>query len=210
MLEHAEVWRAIDRLAEQNGLSASGLARRAGLDATTFNPSKRKTPSGRERWPSTESLSKILSATGFSLAEFVALIGQKAGGLAMQRVPVIKSEQAADDGFFDPSGNPIGDGWNEALFPDVGDPNAYAMQISDDSLLPVCREGDLVVLSPTTELRRGDRAIVKTRENRILAGEVVRKAMNRLEIRSFDKSRQDATLVDSDIDWSARILWAQQ
>ena len=210
MLEHAEVWRAIDRLAEQNGLSASGLARRAGLDATTFNPSKRKTPSGRERWPSTESLSKILSATGFSLAEFVALIGQKAGGLTMQRVPVIKSDQAVEDGFFDSSGNPVGDGWDEALFPDVGDPHAYALQISDNSLSPVCREGDLVVVSPTTELRRGDRAIVKTRENRVLSGEVVRKAMNRLELRSFDRSRQDVTLLDSDIEWSARILWAQQ
>lgn len=210
MLEHAEVWRAIDRLAEQNGLSASGLARRAGLDATTFNPSKRKTPSGRERWPSTESLSKILSATGFSLAEFVALIGQKAGGLAMQRVPVIKSDQALEDGLFDPLGKPIGDGWDEALFPDVGDPHAYALQASDDSLLPICREGDLVVVSPTTELRRGDRAVFKTRDNRLLAGEVVRKAMNRLELQSFGRSAQDATLIDSDIDWSARILWAQQ
>ena len=61
MIRHAEIWRAIDRLAAKHGLTASGLARRAGLDATAFNKSKRKGPSGKPRWPSTESVAKILS-----------------------------------------------------------------------------------------------------------------------------------------------------
>jgi hypothetical protein len=54
MLTHGQVWAALDRLAERAGLSPSGLARRPGLDPTTFNKSKRITPDGRERWPSTE------------------------------------------------------------------------------------------------------------------------------------------------------------
>ena len=41
MLTHAQIWSAIDRLAARAGLTASGLARRAGLDPTTFNKSKR-------------------------------------------------------------------------------------------------------------------------------------------------------------------------
>ena len=45
-LTHGQVWIALDRLAERAGLSASGLARRAGLDPTTFNRSKRVTPDG--------------------------------------------------------------------------------------------------------------------------------------------------------------------
>jgi len=75
MLTHGQVWGALDRLAERAGLSPSGLARRSGLDPTTFNKSKRVTPDGRERWPSTESLAKALAATGSSIDSFVQLIG---------------------------------------------------------------------------------------------------------------------------------------
>ena len=76
MLKHGDVWRAIDRLAAKYDMSPSGLARRAGLDPTTFNKSKRITKEGKQRWPSTESISKILAATGASLAEFVGQIGE--------------------------------------------------------------------------------------------------------------------------------------
>ena len=62
-----QVWAALDRLVARAGLSPSGLARRAGLDPTTFNRSKRITSGGRERWPSTESLAKALAATGSSM-----------------------------------------------------------------------------------------------------------------------------------------------
>ena len=78
MLTHAQIWRAVDALAERHGLSPSGLAKRAGLDPTSFNKSKRGDASGKLRWPSTESISKILAATGTSLADFVTLIGDAA------------------------------------------------------------------------------------------------------------------------------------
>ena len=52
-MRHEDVWRAIDTLAAENGLSPSGLARKAGLDPTSFNLSKRRAPAGKSRWPST-------------------------------------------------------------------------------------------------------------------------------------------------------------
>ena len=73
-MKHEDIWRALDTLAAENGLSASGLARRSGLDPTTFNPSKRRMPDGRNRWPSTESVAKVLDATGASLEAFTALV----------------------------------------------------------------------------------------------------------------------------------------
>ena len=75
MLSHERIWSAIDALAARHGLSPSGLARRAGLDPTTFNKSKRNAADGRPRWPSTESLSKILDATNTGLDAFTALVG---------------------------------------------------------------------------------------------------------------------------------------
>lgn len=65
---HNDIWRGLDLLAEQNGLSVSGLARRAGLDATAFNKSKRTAKDGRPRWPSTESISRALVAVNAELA----------------------------------------------------------------------------------------------------------------------------------------------
>src|SRR5664279_1568461 len=84
MLSHDQIWTALDRLAERSGLSPSGLAKRSGLDPTTFNKSKRITPDGRERWPSTESVAKALAATNSSIDSFVQLIGDGARAVADQ------------------------------------------------------------------------------------------------------------------------------
>jgi phage repressor protein C with HTH and peptisase S24 domain len=77
-LTHEQIWTALDRLAARASLSPSGLARRAGLDPTTFNKSKRVTPDGRERWPSTESVAKALAAADASIETFVELMGDAA------------------------------------------------------------------------------------------------------------------------------------
>tara|TARA_Y100000031_G_scaffold155418_1_gene206142 strand:- start:424 stop:1335 length:912 start_codon:yes stop_codon:yes gene_type:complete len=75
MLTHDEIWLAIDRLATKYGYSPSGLAKHAGLDPTSFNKSKRFSPDDKPRWPSTESISKILAATNCTMSDFIALIG---------------------------------------------------------------------------------------------------------------------------------------
>ena len=95
MLTHSQVWNAIDALASRYAMTASGLAKKAGLDATTFNKSKRSTPEGRLRWPSTESISKVLEATGATLDEFINLVSVKAKEeRANPRVPLIGLAQA--------------------------------------------------------------------------------------------------------------------
>jgi len=63
-MRHEDIWRALDALAAEYGLSASGLAKKAGLDPTAFNPSKRIGADGRARWPSTESIAKVLDSLG--------------------------------------------------------------------------------------------------------------------------------------------------
>jgi phage repressor protein C with HTH and peptisase S24 domain len=85
MLRHSQIWRALDRLAEKHKLSASGLARRAGLDPTAFNKSKRHSPTGKPRWPSTESVAKCLAATGESLGGFVALLEERPAAKGKRR-----------------------------------------------------------------------------------------------------------------------------
>src|ERR1700759_2119389 len=92
MLTHDQIWGAMDRLAERTGMSASGLAKKSGLDPTTFNKSKSVTADGRERWPSTESVAKALAATNSSIDSFVHLIGETAG--TVRTVPLLGFTQA--------------------------------------------------------------------------------------------------------------------
>ncbi|HEY0833316.1 MAG TPA: helix-turn-helix transcriptional regulator [Azospirillum sp.] len=210
MLKHADIWRAIDRLAAQHGLSASGLARRAGLDPTTFNKSKRTTGDGKLRWPSTESVSKVLDATGASLSEFVSLVGDGVGGGPMQRVPVIGYAQAGNAGFFDDAGYPAGSGWDELLFPSLGDPHAYALEVSGESMEPVYRDGDTIIVSPAAQIRRGDRVVVRTKGGEVMAKQLTRETATRVELMSINRAHPDRVIPRNDIAWIARIIWASQ
>ena len=208
MLRHGDVWHAIDLLAKRYGLSASGLARRSGLDPTTFNPSKRTTPQGKLRWPSTESLSKILSATGSNMAEFVSLLAEP--GEAAPRIPIIGYAQAGSEGFFDDAGYPAGTGWDEVLFPEVGDPHAYALEVSGDSMEPVYRDGDRIIISPSASIRRGDRVVVRTAGGEVMAKELTRQSANKIELGSFNPTHPTRTLKRAEVTWIARIIWASQ
>src|SRR3954466_8341143 len=119
MLSHDRVWAAIDALASRYGMTASGLARKPGLDATSFNKSKRTSPEGRDRWPSTESISKILQATGATLEDFLQLI-DPASSLNRATVPLLSTEKAGSPALFNPEGHPSGGSeWAALAFPDL-------------------------------------------------------------------------------------------
>src|ERR1700730_18602146 len=208
MLTHEQIWTALDRLAERAGLSPSGLAKRAGLDPTTFNKSKRITADGRERWPSTESVSKALAATNSSIDTFVQLIGDSAR--TVQSVPLLGFAQAGAGGYFDDSGFQSGKGWDEVALPSADDEHAYALEISGDSMRPVYRDGDVIVVSPGTPIRRGDRVVVKTRGGEVMVKERKRRTAKTLELQSLNPNQVDRTLAAGDVEWIARIVWASQ
>ena len=210
-ITHRQIWRAIDALADRYDLSPSALARRAGLDPTTFNRSKRVGPGGKMRWPSTESISKILSATDLSFEDFAALAENGAiDAFRRTNIPVIGLAEAGNEGFFDDAGFPVGGSWDEVRFPDVGDDNAYALEVSGDSMSPVYRDGDIIIVSPNAQVRRGDRVVVKTKDGEVMAKSLARYSQKRVELRSFNAEFEDRTIEMSDIAWIARILWASQ
>jgi phage repressor protein C with HTH and peptisase S24 domain len=208
ILTHDQIWTALDRLAERAGLSASGLAKKSGLDPTTFNKSKRVTPDGRERWPSTESIAKALAATSSSIDSFVHLIGEAARG--GQSVPLLGFAQAGNGEHFDASGLPAGNGWDAFALPAVHDEHAYALEISGDALKPALRDGDVIVVSPATPIRRGDRVVVKTTDGEVMVRELKRSTARTLELQSLHPNHADRTLAADDVAWIARIVWASQ
>jgi phage repressor protein C with HTH and peptisase S24 domain len=209
MLTHAQIWSAIDGLAKRYQLSPSGLAKRAGLDPTTFNKSKRITPDGRARWPSTESVAKSLAATGASIDQFVALISESAHPPA-EAVPLIGFAEAGVGGYFDDGGFPNGKGWDEIAFPAVDDEHAYALEISGDSMQPAYRDGTVIIVSPAVPIRRGDRVVVKTKDGEVMAKELKRKTTKSWELKSLNPEHPDRTLPLEEVIWIARIVWASQ
>lgn len=214
-LTHADIWAALDALAERKGTTPSGLARAAGLDPTAFNPSKRQ-PSDRPprpRWPTTESVAKVLAATGVGFAEFAALADRRRPDAPPARgVPLIGFAQAGAEGYFDDAGFPVGQGWDEIAFPGLAeDAAAFALEISGDSMSPLYRDGDRIIVDPTArDFRRGDRVVVRTAGGEVMAKELVRLSVETVELASLNPDFPGRTLARKDVAWMARILWASQ
>lgn len=210
MLTHAGIWQALDRLARKYNHSPSGLARRAGLDPTTFNRSKRISREGKPRWPSTESVAKVLDATGASLGEFLALVDEKTNPEKQFLMPVVPLPELSRDDRFDPGGQLKPDGFERIPFPDFNDPAAFAIELTTDDLIPVYRAGDLIVVSPAAAVRRGDRVVVRTVAGEPLIGLLMRQIGRRMDLTFFNSSRPDRSLDAEQVRWMARIVWASQ
>lgn len=222
MLTHTQIWSAIDKLAKRDRMSASALARNSGLDPTTFNPSKRFTTSGRERWPSTESIAKILRSTGTTVTEFMELVtdGRGKSGIsgygeyrqtsAANGVPLIGFAQAGVGGFFDDGGFPVGQGWDEIVPPTSTSDSAYALKVSGDSMLPLYREGDVIIVDPLAKVHKGDRVVAKTRNGEVMAKILERKTSRIIELQSLNPEHDNLVFKHDELEWLARIVWASQ
>jgi phage repressor protein C with HTH and peptisase S24 domain len=205
-MRHADLWKALDKLAARNGLSASGLARAAGLDATAFNKSKRDGPDGQPRWLSTESLSRALDAVGASLDDFAALVDGRGGRTA----PLLGFAKAGNDGYFDEEGYPMGDKWDEVRFPGLGDETVYVLEVSGDSMEPVYRSGDRIVVAPGLPARKGDRVVARLKNGEVLAKQLGKINERTVELLSLNPDYAPRQLPRSELASIAKILWASQ
>jgi phage repressor protein C with HTH and peptisase S24 domain len=169
------------------------------------------TAEGRPRWPTTESLAKVLEATGASLEDFVALVGEPHGlRKVVQPIPLIGLTQAGAGGFFDDGGFPVGGGWDQIRFPKVEDENAYALEVTGDSMQPLYRDGDILIVSPNAQLRKGDRVVLRTTDGEVMAKVLVRRTAKTIELASVNPDHPNLVFPVDRIDWIARIVWASQ
>lgn len=213
MLSHERVWAAIDKLAARKSLSASALAKSAGLDPTAFNKSKRVAADGRPRWPSTESLSKIMAATGASLDELFGLLASSVNAGQRTRVvhiPLLGLAQAGNGGYFDDAGLPAGEGWDEVTFPGTDGENVMAIEVSGESMLPLYRDGDVLLVDRSAQCRKGDRVVVRTREGEVLAKVLQRQSAKTVDLISLNPDHPNRSFAPQEVDWMGRIVWASQ
>ena len=217
MLTHEKIWQGVDRLATLFGYSPSGLAKQAGLDPTSFNKSKRFANDGKPRWPSTESISRILAATGATMSDFLALIDDDIDAPSNEEntltIPVIGFAQAGAKGYFDEDGYPTGDSWDEVNFPQinkVSDSKIYALKINGDSMEPLYRKDDVLIISPHAKIKKGDRVVVKTSKGEVMAKHLTHQNANGIELHSLNPNHDTIKVPSNDIQWMGRILWVSQ
>ncbi|MBN8533121.1 MAG: helix-turn-helix transcriptional regulator [Rhizobiales bacterium] len=205
MLTHAQIWNAIDALARRQGMTPSALAKRAGLDATTFNKSKRQSAEGHPRWPSTESIAKILAATQVSIDDFLDLISSEN---PTHKLPFRVMEDV-DASSFDDGGQATGAGWDQIEVPGADHADAFAIGISGDAHAPVYRDGAVLIASSSSPRRRGDRIMLFARDGTLTLAELGHETSRQLQLRGLDGSDMPPQKM-SDLRLIARILWVSQ
>lgn len=209
-IKNEDIWRGIDRLADFSGQSVSGMARKAGLDPTTFNPSKRLGPDGKQRWPTTESIAKILDATEVSIGQFASLMFEQPTGAVSFPLQTIGAAEASGEFMFDEDGFPMGTDWGSRAFPNLPDAQAFGIEIEDDNLAPIIRAGDLIVAAPGVSIRRGDRVLVKMRHGGpLLIRALIRQTAHRAEFASLVAAPTEEVM-SAEIEWMSRIVWISQ
>lgn len=208
-LSYSEIWRGIDNLAETKGLSLSAMAVKSGLDPTSFNKSKRLGSDGRKRWPSTESMNKVLEATNTTIFEFMELAGESEPHHFT--IPLLGLAQAGRDGYFDNFGYPLStDNWDGIEFPFMINKNVYALEVSGNSMEPAYRDGDKLIVAPDSEVRKGDRVVVKLSSGEVMVKELIKKTALHVDLKSLNPQHPDIHLKTSDIVWMTRVIWVSQ
>lgn len=216
MISHNRIWKSIDSLAKRHDLTPSGLARLAGLDPTAFNPSKRTSKDGRARWPSMESIAKVLNATGEDMSSVfcgetdIKYSQDLPAKIRSQNVPLLGFAEAGAGGYFDGGGFPVGQGWDEIATPFQATEGQYALKVSGDSMLPAYRDGDILILSPHSTPRRGDRVVVRTQQGEVMAKVLHKQTTKSIELHSINPDHAPRKLDLTDVDWVVRIVWASQ
>lgn len=210
-MKQEDVWRGIDYLADEIGVTPSRLARMAGLDQAVFSSARRRKADGSLRWPSMDSLAKVLRVADISIGDFVNYMHASPSARAGFKLPCIAFSEAGAPDRYDEDGFPQGPAWDRVEFPDLQDPRCFGLTIDSDGYEPVYRSGDLIVCAPGLSVHRGDRIVFRRSGalSGLFIGVLVRQTPFRIDIGALDGSTSE-TLPAADVGWIARIAWARQ
>lgn len=204
MITHDDIWRAIETIARERNLSVSALAKKAGLDATSFNKSKRFGVGGRERWPSTESLTKVLDVAEMTLRDLADIIEFGSQREGFVEVPIVKfGDLGGPD--FDALGLPVMGSFTRTPLPCSGEVGAFIVIGDDDPPHPL-RPFQKLIVAPSKSFRRGDVVLARQSNGNLILGTFVDHLKHTIEVKSL-ADEASFVVVNSDIVWLGRVLW---
>ena len=207
-MKYDTVWSAVDNLAKSLGMSPSGLAKKSGLDSTTFNRSKRKRPDGKNRWPSLDSLNKVFEFCNITFEEFYKYGETDNPTENLNTIPYIKLSGVSKREYCQ-DGEICTANWETICFPD-GTKNLYAMEIDNTDYAPLYKFGTTLILAKHSEIRRNDRVAVFKKDGAFLLAEFIRRKPRTLELQNLNAPEESFSENIDDILFLSRIVWASQ
>ncbi|MCP4393741.1 MAG: helix-turn-helix transcriptional regulator [Alphaproteobacteria bacterium] len=217
-MRHQDIWYSIDVLAENYGVSTSKLARLAGLDPTTFNKSKRIGKDGKKRWPSTESIAKVLEVTGSHMNDIVSILDDGEGAEITNdntcdyMIPLLEMELLQDvdkkRSFFDSEGIPVNikENWDGLETTQFVTDDCFAMEVSGDEMTPFYSDGDVLIISAQASIRNGDRIIIQMSNGNLFVKEFKKQTANALVV----SGEEDIRYNKADVVWFSKVMWVSQ
>lgn len=209
-------------LADRVG-SKRELARRVGVSA----PTVLGWLAGAEPYPST--VKRIAERTGVSLEWLIAGEGNPEvipdvpkGAIPvgqMRRVRVLSWARAGNLHAYEE----LPEDWQEVLVTDCPDPRAFALRLEGDSMEPVYRPGDWVIVMPSFKPYSDSLVVAKLRD-----GDVAFKLLQfrdaegiNLQLRSYNPAYGPRDITEDDLEWCYPVyshqrrvwnptLWKQQ
>ena len=207
-MKYDTVWNAVDNLAKSLGMSPSGLAKKSGLDSTTFNRSKRKRPDGKNRWPSLDSLNKVFEFCNITFEEFYKYGETDNPPENLNTIPYIKLSGVSKREYCQ-EGEICTTNWETICFPD-GTKNLYAVEIDNTDYAPLYKFGTTLILAKHSEIRRNDRVAVFKKDGDFLLAEFIRRKPRTLELQNLNAPEESFSENIDDILFLSRIVWASQ
>ncbi len=207
-MQYEQVWDAVDKLARLHGLSPSGLAKKAGLDATTFNKSKRVRPDGKKRWPSLDSINKILTACNVSFEQFYSLIDGELQPESLNAIPFQKFS-LLENGITIENDEPQTDGWERRNFPATA-AGLYGIELDISDYEPLYRKNSTLIAAKNSEICKGNRIVVFCQNGDILIREFAHRTATTLVLTDILDNRQTTEINITDVALVSRICWVSQ
>ncbi len=207
-MRYKQIWNAVDKLAQSKGMTPSGLAKAAGLNSTTFNKSKRLRPDGKKRWPSLESINKILATCNISFEVFYRMGADLSTAKeTTETIPYIRYSDIDEKICMNDNGINT-ESWGQINFPDSG--NVYAIDIDTNEFAPFYRINSVIIVAQNSDIRRGDKVVVYQNCGTVIIGEFVRRTTQTIELKNIAQPQNDLSIQIASIRLVQRIVWASQ
>lgn len=155
MVKQETFWESLEKIAEREGIALSTLARQAGLDKTSMLPSKRYNLNGAMKWPSTETIGRVLNSLNISVQEYGAILAGTADAKVSLPAVTLSDLKEAWTGL----GVKEECKWSEIMLGSPRGKNNWVVLIDSDRD-PILPEGTTVVADDDTEPRPNDRVVV--------------------------------------------------
>jgi hypothetical protein len=156
MISQETFWGVFDEIAKRNGIALSAMSVQTGLDKTSLLPSKRH-HNGEMRWPSTETLARVLNGMGMTERELAEILAGNAITTYTTGVPATTMSRLISKKAFNDNGERKLDAWEVVDLP-IADSDTWVVMV--DRHQPDIRDNAQVMVSDKSEIRPGDRVLV--------------------------------------------------